>query len=112
MKSVNSPSQSTIHEADLLWIKHAREINVCVTYVASVPFENREKGKIYAHRAPVSVLRKRIVWIHRVILKIENGISTTMSVEYALVQLSLEKVVDVKFVDDDSLIVALSGQRQ
>lgn len=48
------------------------------------------------------------VQIYRIVLQIENGMSTTTRVECASLQIVGLDVKDIKFVDDDDLILAVS----
>lgn len=48
--------------------------------------------------------------IYRVVLEIKNGMSSTKSVEGAEIKTAGWEVRDVKFVDDDELVLAVSAQ--
>ena len=48
--------------------------------------------------------------IYRIVLEIENGMSTTTSVEIASVRLAGFDVKDAKFVDDDEFVLATSDE--
>ena len=48
--------------------------------------------------------------VYRIVLEIENGMSTTTSVEIASVRLADFDVKDVKFVDDDEFVLATSDE--
>lgn len=47
--------------------------------------------------------------MYRMVFKIENGMSSTLSVEHASIQVSVpvESVQDVRFVDDDTVMLAV-----
>ena len=45
-------------------------------------------------------------------LKIENGMSTTTSVEFASVRLAGFGIKDVKFIDDDEFVLATSDESE
>ena len=51
-----------------------------------------------------------LVRVYRIVLEIENGMSTTTSVEAASVRLAGLDVKDVKFVDDDEFVIATSDE--
>lgn len=53
-------------------------------------------------------LTRVLVRITRIEFKIENGISSTQNVEYANIRAHPGKIEDLKFVDDDKLMLALS----
>lgn len=55
-------------------------------------------------------LTKKPVRITRIELKIENGISSTQNVEYANIRAHPGKVQDLKFVDDEKLMLAISQE--
>lgn len=48
--------------------------------------------------------------IYKILLGIKNGMSSTKSVECAVVKTAGWEVRDVKFVDDDELLLAVSAQ--
>lgn len=53
---------------------------------------------------------KQLVQITRIEFKIENGVSSTQNVEYANIRTHSGKVKDLKFVDDEKLMLAISGK--
>lgn len=55
-------------------------------------------------------LTRKPVRITRIELKIENGISSTQNVEYANIRAHPGKVQDLKFVDDEKLMLAISQE--
>ena len=54
------------------------------------------------------------VTIYRIVLKIENGMSSTMDFEHATIRLDGWVLQDVKFVDDSEIVLAMSdgGERR
>ena len=50
----------------------------------------------------------RLVRIYKILLAIKNGMSSTRSVEGAVIKTAGWQVRDVKFVDDDEMILAVS----
>ena len=50
------------------------------------------------------------VKVFKVTLKVENGMSTTESVRFAYIHPSPGRVQDVKFVDDESIMLAVIGE--
>lgn len=56
------------------------------------------------------MLTRALVRVYRIVLEIENGMSTTTSVEIASVRLTGFDVKDVKFVDDDEFVLATSNE--
>ena len=63
----------------------------CTTYVAVVSEDAPNQLKLY-----------------RIVLKVVNGISSEVSVQHTLVSLPAGSVRDIKFIDDEKLIVAFS----
>lgn len=49
-----------------------------------------------------------LVHIYKIMLETQNGISSTKSVEGAMIETAGWEVRDVKFVDDDELVLAVS----
>lgn len=49
-----------------------------------------------------------LVRVYKILLEIQNGISSTKSVESAMIETAGWEVRDVKFVDDDELVLAVS----
>ena len=49
-----------------------------------------------------------LVHIYKILLEIKNGISSTQSVEGAVIKTAGWEVRDVKFVDDNELMLAVS----
>ena len=62
----------------------------------------------------VFLLMQALVRIYRVVFKIESGMSSTIVVEHALIEtpVPIESVRDVKFVDDEALMIAFSDDCQ
>lgn len=56
------------------------------------------------------MLTRILVRVYRIVLEIENGMSTTTSVEIASVRLAGFDVKDVKFIDDDEFVLATSDE--
>lgn len=56
----------------------------------------------------MNAVDKKSVYICRIKLKIENGMSFTQTVEYALIMNRLGNVQDLKFVDDEKLMLVMS----
>lgn len=56
----------------------------------------------------MNAVDKKSVYICRIKLKIENGMSSTQTVEYALIVNQLGNVQDLKFVDDEKLMLVMS----
>lgn len=54
--------------------------------------------------------KPRLVRIYRILLGIKNGTSSTKSLECAVIKTAGWEVRDVKFVDDDELVLAVSAQ--
>ena len=50
------------------------------------------------------------VWIYRVTMQIENGMSSTKAVERAALRTEDWLVKDLKFVDDEDVILAVSNE--
>ena len=50
--------------------------------------------------------------IYRLVLEIRNGMSSTKSVECAVIETAGWEVRDVKFIDDDELVLAVSANRK
>ncbi|MCJ1390336.1 hypothetical protein MMC18_003195 [Xylographa bjoerkii] len=50
------------------------------------------------------------VMIHRVVVKVVNGISSTKAIEYASIRLPLGVIKDVKFADDETMILAYTEE--
>ena len=48
------------------------------------------------------------VCIYKILLEIKNGMSSTKSIEGAVIKTAGWEVRDVKFVDDDELVLAVS----
>ena len=55
-------------------------------------------------------IKPRLVRIFRIVLEIENGMSSTKSVEVAVIKTAGWEVKDVKFVDDDEIMLAVSAK--
>ena len=49
-----------------------------------------------------------LVHIYKILLEIKNGISSTKSVEGAVIKTTGWEVRDVKFIDDNELMLAVS----
>ncbi len=58
------------------------------------------------------MLITRPVRVYRITIEIENGMSSTKRVEYAFIGTSRWAIKDVKFVDDDELVIAASDRGQ
>ena len=56
------------------------------------------------------MLTRTLVRVYKIVLEIENGMSTTTSVEIASVRLAGFEVKDVKFIDDDEIVLATSDE--
>ena len=56
------------------------------------------------------MLTQPLVRVYRIVLEIENGMSTTRSVEIASVRLAGFDIKDVKFIDDDEFVLATSDE--
>lgn len=54
--------------------------------------------------------KPRLVRIYRIVLEIKNGMSSTKSVEGAVIKTASWEFRDVKFVDDDELVLAVSAE--
>lgn len=54
--------------------------------------------------------KPRLVRIYRILLRIKNGMSSTKSVEGAVIKTAGWEIRDVKFVDDDELMLAVSAK--
>lgn len=54
--------------------------------------------------------KPRLVRIYRIVLEIKNGMSSTKSVEGAVIKTASWEFRDVKFVDDDELVLAVSAK--
>ena len=52
--------------------------------------------------------KPRIVHIFKILLEISNGMSSTKSLESAVIKTAGWEVRDVKFIDDDELMLAVS----
>ena len=52
--------------------------------------------------------KPRPVRIYKILLEIKNGMSSTKSVEAVVIETAGWEVRDVKFVDDDDLMLAVS----
>ena len=81
-----------------------------VLYVALGP-TRLQAGSEFSSRILLPFLLMRVlVRIFKVFFKIENGMSSTQGVECALVKIPMpiESVRDVKFVDDEALMIALT----
>lgn len=55
-------------------------------------------------------IKPRLVRIYRIVLGIKNGMSSTKSVEIAVIRTASWEVKDVKFVDDDEIVLAVSAK--
>ena len=55
-------------------------------------------------------LTRKSVRITRIEFKIENGISSTQNIEFANIRAHPGKVQDLKFVDDEKLMLAISQE--
>lgn len=53
---------------------------------------------------------EKLVRIYRIKLKIENGMSSSQTVEYALIMSQLGNIQDLKFVDDEKLMLVMSQE--
>lgn len=60
------------------------------------------------HRA--NSVDEKLVRIYRIKLKIENGMSSSQTVEYALIMSQLGNIQDLKFVDDEKLMLVMSQE--
>lgn len=69
-------------------------------------FKGKEEFVLYVVLGPVA--RQSEVRIYRILLAIKNGMSSTKSVEGAVIKTAGWQVKDVKFVDDDELMLAVS----
>ena len=80
-------------------------------YVALGPTHLLNRSKLSSRIIIVILLIRVLVRICRVLFKIENGMSSTHGVEYALIQTPtpIESIRDVKFVDDEALMIAFSN---
>ena len=54
--------------------------------------------------------KPRLVHIYRVLMGIKNGVSSTKSVEGAVIKTAGWEVRDVRFVDDDEMMLAVSAK--
>ena len=63
--------------------------------------------KVFAETPEVET-DQRIVRIYRVVLKIENGISSKEYVETAWIRTAGWEVKDIKFIDDEEVVLAVS----
>lgn len=70
--------------------------------------EEKEDFVLYVVLGPVT--HQSEVRIYKILLGIKNGMSSTKSVECAVVKTAGWEVRDVKFVDDDELLLAVSAQ--
>ena len=77
-------------------------------YVVLSPYDGRDDGKHVKVRVKDGANRK-IVRVFRLSMTIENGVSTTKSVQCAYIGVAPAQVQDVKFVDDDNLILAVKS---
>ncbi|KAI9814210.1 MAG: hypothetical protein M1827_003376 [Pycnora praestabilis] len=68
-------------------------VDACVTYIAVRSSESNSA-----------------VYVYRVELMIENGVSSTRAVELCLISFLRGSIKDIKFVDDDSLMVIWSAE--
>lgn len=59
-------------------------------------------------RWKMAVLTVCAVRIYRLVLNIENGVSATEPVELATIRLADGTVDDIKFVDDETLMLSIS----
>ena len=55
-----------------------------------------------------TILRLCAVHIYRLVLNIENGVSATEPVELALIRVPQGTVDDIKFVDDEALMLSVT----
>lgn len=55
-------------------------------------------------------VNERLVRICRIKLKIENGMSSSQTVEYASIVSQLGNIQDLKFVDDEKLMLVMSQE--
>ena len=53
---------------------------------------------------------RRVVRIYRILLEIENGMSSTKEVEYASIEMTGWNLKDAKFVDDEECMLAMANE--
>lgn len=58
----------------------------------------------------MQIAKPRLVRIYKIVLGIKNGMSSTKTVEGAVIKTAGWEVRDVKFVDDDELVLAVSAK--
>lgn len=61
-------------------------------------------------RSKRTALTLRVVPIYRLVLDIENGVSATEPVELATIRLPDGTVDDIKFVDDETLMLSITKE--
>ena len=80
-----------------------------ILYVVLGPVTHQSEGRTL--RKPLSEdIKARLVRIYRIVLGIKNGISSTKSAEVAVIKTAGWEVRDVKFVDDDEVMLAVSAK--
>lgn len=92
-------------------MKNDRGKGYYTIYIALVPRSNNTMGKPIQYILGFDT-NNRAVRLFRVTLKVENGMSNTESVQYAHIHPATGKVQDVKFVDDQNIILAVVGECQ
>ncbi|KAL9132465.1 MAG: hypothetical protein Q9175_006363 [Cornicularia normoerica] len=70
--------------------------------------EEKEEFVLYVVLGPV--VHQREVRIYRIVLEIKNGMSSTKIMQGAVIKTAGWEVKDVKFVDDDELVLAVSAK--
>ena len=94
--------------ADASTRKHVDERKEFILYVVLGPVTHQSEGTTSRKPPCEKKLKPRLVRIYRIVLGIKNGMSSTNSVEVAVIKTAGWEVKDVKFVDDDEMVLAVS----
>lgn len=90
-------------------LQHCDGLDKSVVYVALAAADEQKFGNIsVSNLGEETVLTIHAVRIYRLVLNIENGVSSTEPVELALVRVPDGTVDDIKFVDDEALMLSIS----
>ncbi|MCJ1435652.1 hypothetical protein MMC27_005027 [Xylographa pallens] len=80
------------------------------TYIAVIWDRSPSEGISRTSSPRPAIQTTPLVMIYRVVIKIVNGLSSTKAVECASIHLPLGVIKDVKFADDNTLIVAYTEE--
>jgi len=81
---------------------------ICADMRMVVETDKEHRGECTTYIASVATGAPNRLRLYRIVLKIVNGISSKESIQHALISLPTGTVKDIKYIDDERLMVAFS----